>query len=56
MSAGIKLGDPGDAALAREQILPDFIRGIADIANQADAGDDDPPCQNYFPPFECLPM
>ena len=39
---GVKGGDAADAALARHQGLPDFGGGVADGAEQADAGDDDP--------------
>ena len=56
VSGGVELGDSSDAALAREQVLPDFLRGVADSTDQANAGNYDPPRQTYFPPFECLPM
>ena len=65
---GIEGGDAADAALARRQSLPDFGGGVADGAEQADAGDDDPSpsgyspdysrgrSPNYLPALACLPM
>ena len=57
---GVESGDAIDAALAREQRLPDCVGGIAHRADQADSGDDDAPSsvagQTYLPAFACLPM
>ena len=59
-SGSVECGDAIDAALAREQGLPHRVGGIADGADQADAGDDDPSCritrQSYLPALACLPM
>src|ERR1035437_2507853 len=53
---GVEPGNAVDAVLAREQSLPHRGGGIAQRADQADAGNDDPSGQSYLPPFPCLPM
>src|SRR5215471_6458027 len=56
MIGGVELRNLRDATLPCQQVFPDFFGGVAHPADQSNAGNDDPSCQTYFPPFACLPM
>ena len=51
IGGGIKCGDAADTALSGLQGLPDLAGRIAQGADQADAGDDNPPWQFICPPW-----
>src|SRR5215469_10463826 len=56
MIRGVELSNLRNTTLPCQQVLPDLFGGVAHPADQSNAGNDDPSCQTYFPPFACLPM